>query len=99
MKIPKNIKIAGHDIKIIFKDKLHSEGTPCVGLAHLAQDKIELAKTSHGVKLSDAQKASSFLHESLHILSTLHSLGLNEKQVTALESALYQYLHDNKLRF
>jgi hypothetical protein len=99
MKIPKLINIAGHNIKVVRKKTLKSDGVPCCGLALLVEDKIELASMAHGSKLSNDQKATSFLHESLHIISALHSLGLSEKQVTKLELALYQFLHDNKLRF
>lgn len=99
MKVPKSIKIAGHEIIIKYKNKLESDGTPCVGLAFLAQDKMELARTCHGAKLNPSQKSTAFLHESLHFISSLYSMGFNEKQITALELALYQYLHDNRLRF
>jgi hypothetical protein len=89
MKIPKSIRIAGHEIKIVYKDRLESAGTACVGLAFLSQDRIELARTCEGVPLSKDQLATAFLHEALHIISTLHSLALNEKKVTSLELALY----------
>jgi hypothetical protein len=99
MKVPKSIRIAGHEIKIVYKDSLSSDGTPCVGLAFLSQDRIELARTIEGVPLSNDQLATAFLHEALHIISTLHSLAFNEKKVTALEVALYPFLHENKLKF
>ena len=99
MKIPKSIKVAGHEIKIVYKKSLKSEGVSCVGMAFLTQGRIELARTSEGVKLSKDQLAAAFLHECLHVISTLHSLGLNEKQTNAFELALYPFLHDNKLRF
>jgi Holliday junction resolvasome RuvABC DNA-binding subunit len=89
----------GHQIRIVRKKTLKSDGIPCCGLALLVEDKIELASEAHGSKLSNDQKATAFLHESLHIISALHSLGFNEKTITKLELALYQYLHDNKLRF
>jgi hypothetical protein len=55
MKIPKTITIAGHKIKIVYKDKLDSEGVSCIGLAFLSQDRIELARTIKGVPLSPDQ--------------------------------------------
>ena len=99
MKIPKTLSIAGHTVKIVTKEKLESDGTPCVGLAFIGQDLIHLAKTCPGVKLHEAQRASAFLHESLHIMSVLYGLNLTEKQVCQWEVILYQYLHDNHLRF
>ena len=99
MKIPKSINVAGHQIKIVYKNKLQSDGVPCVGLAYLTEDRIELARTCHGAKLSPDQRATAFLHEAIHVMSTLHSLKFTEKEVTALELALYQLLKDNKLRF
>ena len=99
MKIPKLINIAGHQIKVVHKKSLKSDGIPCCGLALLVEDRIELAREAHGSKLSNDQRATAFLHEALHTISALHSLGLSEKQVTKLELALYQFLHDNKLRF
>jgi hypothetical protein len=99
MKVPDNVRIAGHEIKIVYKDSLSSDGVPCVGLAYLSQDRIELARTIEGVPLSKDQLATAFLHEALHIISTLHNLSLNEKKITSLELALYQFLHDNKIRF
>ena len=99
MKIPETISIAGHQIKVVTKTKLDSDGQPCVGLAFTGQDLIHLAKSCHGAKLNQAQRATEFLHESLHIISVLYGLNLTEKQVSQWEVILYQYLHDNKLRF
>lgn len=99
MKIPETISIAGHQVKIVTKEKLESDGAPCVGLAYTGQDLIHLAKSCHGVKLNSAQRATAFLHESLHIISVLYGLNLTEKQVSQWEVILYQFLHDNKLRF
>jgi len=99
MKIPESISIAGHLIKIVTKKKLESDGSSCVGLAFIGQDLIHLAQTCHGAKLNQAQRASAFLHESLHIISVLYGLNLTEKQVSQWEVILYQFLHDNKLRF
>jgi hypothetical protein len=99
MKIPKKIKIAGHEIKIVFKDRLESDGVACIGLAYQGQDRIELARTIDGVPLSDDQLGCTFLHEVLHIITTLHNIGLNEKRVSQLELGLYQFLHDNRIQF
>ena len=99
MKIPPLITIAGHQIKIVTKEKLEADEVPCVGLAYTGQDLIHLARTCHGVKLNSAQRATAFLHESLHIISVLYGLNLTEKQVSQLEVILYQFLHDNHLRF
>ena len=99
MKIPKTVTIAGHDIKIVTKEKLEADGTPCVGLAFTGQDLIHLARTCHGIKLNQAQKATAFLHESLHIISALYGLNLTEKQVSQWEVIFYQFMHDNRLRF
>jgi hypothetical protein len=99
MKIPETISIAGHQVKIVTKEKLESDGAACVGLAYTGQDLIHLARTCHGVKLNSAQRATAFLHESLHIISVLYGLNLTEKQVSQWEVILYQFLHDNRLRF
>lgn len=99
MKIPNSITLSGHKIKIVYKDKLDSEGVPCIGLAFLSQDRIELARTIEGVPLSQDQLGCAFLHEVLHMVSTLHAIGLKEKKVSQLELGLYQFLKDNKIKF
>jgi hypothetical protein len=53
-------------------------------------------KVSVSNKLKGVILLSTILHELIHTMSSVHSLGLNEKQVCAMENALYQFIRDNE---
>lgn len=48
---------------------------------------------------SDKQKEATFLHEIIHGLDEMYCIGLKEKQVEKLGTALYILLQDNPKMF
>jgi hypothetical protein len=99
MKIPKQIKISGHVIKVFKKRNLEMNGTPCLGLSYLAQNMIELASHIHGEKVPESKQAETFMHEIGHFINSIHSIGLNEKKNDEIALAFFQVIRDNRLNF
>jgi len=95
MKIPSKIKISGHDIKIVKKKNLFSDGERVWGLAYLHLNKIELATDL----LPESKIAETFIHEVLHIICAIHGISITEKENQAIALSLFQVLRDNKLKF
>ena len=93
MKIPKTIKIGGHNVEIrqddkVMRDRGNHGASQCNDLW------IELDNTT-----PETQQASTLLHEILEQVNYLYEIGLEHRQITLLESTLYQVLKDNELRF
>ncbi len=99
MKIPKLIKISGHEIKIKIKKNLVLNEKHCFGLSYLVQNKIELAKYCVDEPVPESRQAETFLHEIIHYINTIHSIGLSEKKTDELALALFQTIRDNVLNF
>jgi len=107
MKIPKRIKIAGHDVTCKSVHTLShktrkwvpKEWGSCWGSSCNQTNEILLAKSKLGIPLDEAHRASTFLHEILHQIDYKYGLGLGEKRVGKIETALFQVLRDNHLDF
>jgi len=89
MKIPKKIKIGGHEFKIVFKKaSLVDEGNADSGSLDTDSNTIEINE-----KLTQSQKEVTLLHEIFHAMNT----ELNEVMVESLSQQLYQVFMDNKM--
>lgn len=87
-KIPSQIKIAGQNFDIKFKNRLEEDklGTCCV-----AESSIEIAETFMGRKQSLASQVNTFYHEMIHaILDNMgeNSLSGNERFVSCFSGFL-----------
>ena len=90
MKIPKIIKVGGHDIHIEFQ-KLDEDN----GHFDYETDTITIS-----TDLSKSQKEATLIHEILHVLnSTLSSDNYGHSFLDSLAEQLYQVLKDNELCF
>ena len=98
MKIPKLVKISGHNIVVEVKEHVvDGNQEACSGMAYLLQDRIEVAEKWNGVKVSEDAKGEAFIHEAIHHIDSKYSIGLKEKQVEKLGSGMYAFLRDNSL--
>jgi predicted SprT family Zn-dependent metalloprotease len=96
MKIPKKVKICGHNIKIVKKGKLYDDDkTRCWGFAYLHSNKIELATDD----LPESRIAETFLHEILHVIYNLNGIKVTEQENNLIALHLFQVIRENKLRF
>jgi len=82
MKIPNNLTIGGHKIKVIIK-----EIDEC---GQLRRDKNEIWISN---KIEVSQQEATLFHEIIHQLNSQ----LNETMVDALAEQLYAVLKDNKM--
>lgn len=99
MKIPKKIKISGHDINILKKKNVIVGVEPCFGCAVLQDSRIELASHFLSEKLPESRIAETFLHEIIHMICNIHGIKLTERETNTLGLALFQVIRDHKLRF
>ena len=99
MKIPKSIRISGHDIKVVRKKNISLDGTPCMGLSYLAQSKIEIATHIFEEKIPESRIRETLLHEIVHFIASIHVIKLSEKEVNEIALGIYQTITDNKLKF
>jgi len=95
VKIPKEIKVAGHEYKVTFKDKwLSKKGI--VGRFDNDLKKIFLCKYYKTVKRAKSEIELTFLHEIIHAVDRhYNNNSLSEKAVDRLSNGLYQVLKDN----
>lgn len=99
MRIPKQVKVAGHAYKVEFPF-LFKEG-PAGGLSLLGQKEIKLADVDKaGVKYPNVMILNTLLHEILHCIDwEYNGSTLNEGETERIANGLYQVLRDNKLHF
>ena len=82
------MKLFGRTIKINFIDE---ELMPqSVGMANILKGKIDVTNN-----MSDDSTNATILHETIHLISDMLNLELNEKQVFGLENGIYSFLKDN----
>jgi hypothetical protein len=88
MKIPKQLKIGGHIVKVVYEDMEND-----LGKTVFSDNKLVLAK---GIEKSQAEAA--FFHEILHFINpTLDSTALGHALLDSIAEQLYQVLSENKL--
>jgi len=91
MKIPKTLRISGHDVKVNLKKDLARDernmGQSCLHGMYINID-ATILKT---------MQESTLIHEILHVINELNNIELSEKQIIQLECGIYQIINDNKL--
>lgn len=107
MKIPKRIKIAGHNVvcrsvrTLSHKTRnwVPKEWGDCWGSSCNQTNEILIARFKRGMPINEAHRSSTLLHEILHQIDYKYCLELGEKRIGKIEAALFQVLRDNKLDF
>ena len=89
-----NLKIGGRNIKVEYVEGPEHFPSGELGLSFLEKGLIKIDKTIE----NDFQK-SVLLHEIIEFINDMLELKLEHRTITCLETALYQVLKDNKLRF
>jgi Zn-dependent peptidase ImmA (M78 family) len=95
LKIPSTIKILGHEIKVVYEDKVILEGKEVCGYADIDQNIIHL----QGKNLPESMQALTLLHEILHFISHLQGKKTTEEMVEFWSANLFPVIRDNNLRF
>lgn len=93
MEIPNIVKIGGHWVTVEHTPNL-TRDIDVLGRSHGGILRIQLEQT-----LPDSMKGSVLLHEIIEQINYHYEIGLEHKQITLLESTLYQVLKDNNLKF
>lgn len=95
MQIPETLKILGKTFSVEMVENLRQEdGHSCCGTVGVCDQRIRL-NPGYPKECVD----STLLHEIIEAATGLLELGLEHKQISALEEFLYQVLKDNKLHF
>lgn len=90
MKIPGKIKVLYKEYTVEETANLHDNGGDLYGQIHYLPEKIFL-----NVDAREEQKKSTLLHELIHAMDEIYSIGLKEKQVNKLGNAFYMLQKDN----
>lgn len=90
MKIPGKIKVLYKEYTVEETVNLHDNGGDLYGQIHYLPEKIFL-----NVDAREEQKKSTLLHELIHAMDEIYSIGLKEKQVEKLGNAFYMLQKDN----
>ena len=90
MKIPGKIKVLYKEYTVEETVNLHDNGGDLYGQIHYLPEKIFL-----NVDAREEQKKSTLLHELIHAMDEIYSIGLKEKQVKKLGNACYMLQKDN----
>ena len=90
MKTPTSFKLGAHTWKVKTVDSLVDAGSHLHGICYPGENRIEIARTVNGKKVSEDSMYQTFLHEFIH--AALHILGRNDNEELAagLEQMLYQ---------
>ena len=93
MKIPKKIRIGGHDIIVDYVDRIPEDK---LGQICLAEGKITIAKNFLDKKQSETSMVNTFIHEVTHgILDVMDDkLSYNEKFVSTFSSFLVDVVEE-----
>ena len=95
MKIPKSIKVAGHDYKVFFDDKYLNKRN-LFGQCDFVSQKIRLSKKYEKRTRTKSDISRTFVHEIIHAIDGhYNNYALTEKAVDRLSNGLYQVLADN----
>lgn len=90
MKIPEKIKVLYKEYTVEETANLHDEAGDLYGQIHYLPEKILL-----NADAKEEQKKSTLLHELIHAMDEIYSIGLKEKQVEKLGNAFYMLQKDN----
>lgn len=99
MKIPKKLKIAGHEYDIIFP-YVYTERYDRAGDHDFSAKRIRIAEKECDVPMKESAIMVIFIHEVLHAIDghTGHNMFVGEEgesRVEALSEGIYQVLIDN----
>lgn len=94
MVLPKKVKILYKEYGIEACDNLHDDGNELYGQIDYLQEKILLNTAG-----SEEQQKATLIHELIHGLDEMYSIGLKEKQVEKLGNAVYMLIKDNPEMF
>ena len=98
MKIPRKIKVGGHNYKII-KGHPFTEDYGTDGQIFHGSCVIKLASASYNQKMSHSRLGETFCHELMHAIDcTYNANKLNEATTNRLAEGLFQVLKDNDIR-
>ena len=95
MKIPKKIKVAGHNYKVKWEDKrLNKEGL--LGQINHIKNTISICKKFHNEMRAKTEIERTLIHEIIHAIdANYNDYGLKDKTVDRLAVGLHQVLKDN----
>jgi hypothetical protein len=95
MKIPKTLKVAGHNYKVLYDDKYLSKANQ-FGQCDFVTQKIRLAKHAYKRVRAKSDIDRTLYHEIVHAIDGhYNNFSLSEKVVDRLSNGLYQVLADN----
>jgi len=95
MKIPKTVRIAGHNYKVFFDDK-YLDKEKILGQCDFISQKIRLCKKFKKQVRAKSDIDRTFYHEIIHAIDGhYNNYALKEKEVGRLANGLYQVLADN----
>lgn len=93
MKIPKNLKILGHNVEIVRVKNLEmTNGTNAIGACYFTENRIWVDTCA-----PEQQQEATLIHEIIEFIDRAMEIKLEHKQISCLESGLYQVLKDNHL--
>ena len=93
MKIPENIKVGGHDIRVEFSDSAHIDA---LGEYVCARNLIRLKQETES---TECNVAECLLHEIIECINAKNDLRMEHTAITVLSEVLFQVLRDNQLNF
>lgn len=101
MRLPEELKIGGHRLKVIFPHSF-TERQDVFGFCNLSQGKILITNIdANGNHLSEVHIETVFWHEVFHAINTIYCCEMlgkssnEEEMVEALAQGLTQVLRDN----
>ncbi len=101
MRLPKRMKIGGHEVKVLFPHHFRQNPDLC-GQANYGLNEIRVAESDLcGARWSESSIETTFLHEVIHWVGHVYygEKSLEEQLVCALAQGLHQVLKDNRIKF
>lgn len=90
MRIPEKVKVLYKEYRISEQVNLHDEKGELFGQIQYLPQEIVL-----NADAEEEQKKATLVHEIVHALDEMYGIGLKEKQVEKLGTALYMLQKDN----
>jgi len=87
----KKLKICGFDFDVMYKKLVVEKGDSCLGLCRSDENKIEIK-----AGITPQRENEVILHESIHAISDIMNLDLDENTVNTLGVLIINYIKDNK---
>jgi hypothetical protein len=90
--LPTTLNIQGKTFAVRYKDNVMLNDQECCGLEATFEQYIEIS-TKYPIECQQ----STLLHEIIEVINDLNELGLKHRQISALETGLWQVLKENGL--